>query len=157
MNQKILIVIIAILVIAGIYWVSEQGVKESAVNTPTNNTVISGPVGVTTGAGGEKHLTDTNGMTLYVNIKDEGQTAGNIQSVCDLECEKTWLPYIFDEDQPVITESNDPLLSKVNVFTRSDGRQQYALGTKPLYVNINDLNPSDMNGDMSENWMVAQP
>ena len=156
MNHKILILIVTILVIAGIYWVSKQGAEMPSDTNNIDNTVISDPIKLATKDDSE-YVVDPNGMTLYVNIKDEGQTIENMVASCDAECEQTWLPYILGENEPDIMGSSDTLLSKLNIFTRTDGRNQYSLGTTPLYRNVSDLKSGDMNGDVSEDWMVAKP
>ncbi len=164
MNKKISIILAVLVVVAGVYWFStikpgsgtpNQEQITSTVEDVEVTVAITGPLGVATGVNG-KYLVDKNNLTLYVNVKDEGQT-GDIKPSCNAECEKTWIPYLFNESESAITQSSDPLLSKLNLFTRADGKKQYALGTKPLYRYLSDLKPGDINGPLTGDWMVAQP
>jgi predicted lipoprotein with Yx(FWY)xxD motif len=101
-------------------------------------------------------LVDPAGLTLYVDVKDMN-SKGKIKSVCDAACEKSWLPYIYDPDKmDPLTKSSDPVLSRLNIFTRADGKQQYAYGTQPLYRYISDMKPGDVTGPITGDWLVAQ-
>ena len=63
----------------------------------------------------------------------------------------------MDETDPGISQSTDPLLMKLNAFTRADGKLQYALGNQPLYRNVDDIKLGDVNGAVDNDWMVARP
>jgi len=166
MNKQISVVLVVILaiVIVGVYLFSAVGSDNSGLDkqnelssteTINLNIVINGPVGVATGANGE-YLVDKNGLTLYVSIKDENPS-GKISQSCNSQCEKTWPPYLLEENETAITSTTDPLLSKLNYLVRSDGRQQYTLGTQPLYRYVDDLKIGDVKGDTGDDWKVAKP
>lgn len=169
MKKQISIILVILLGLAGVYWwktmnkpadsapqEKEVGQEQPEEQANANfNFSANGPVGTANGSSG-KYLTDKNGFTLYVSVKDENPS-GKITQSCDAQCEKTWSPYLLGEDEVAITGSTDPVLSKLNLFKRADGREQYTLGTQPLYRNINDLKQGDIKGDVSGNWMVAKP
>ena len=167
MNKKTLIIVVVLVVLALLYWLSSiepvntndsgaQNEVETSAPVAQINVVKKGPLGIASNSSGD-FLVDKNGLTLYVNAKDATQTSTNLKTTCNIECEKTWLPYLFEAVDPGITKSTDPLLSKVNIFTRSDGKQQYALGNQPLYRNVADSKLGDVNGNFTNDWMVARP
>jgi predicted lipoprotein with Yx(FWY)xxD motif len=175
MDKKVVVILVLVLAIAGAYyWYSTSTTSKTATNTapqqqqtqtPTNtattNTTTAklpelpskGPFAVMVGANGE-YLGDKNGLTLYVDIKDEGQK-GKVKASCDATCEKTWLPYIVDKSDYGAISTTTALFSKINVIDRTDGKQQYALGTKPLYRYVGDTKPTDIKGPVTGDWMVA--
>jgi predicted lipoprotein with Yx(FWY)xxD motif len=166
MDKKILAVVLVVLVIAGVYWFSSaktapSGSPSQAQTTTTTSTKPvaalegTGPIRIATATSG-KYLADKSGLTLYVDIKDEGQS-GKIKSVCTADCEKTWIPFIFDPNDSAAISSTSPLFSKINVFDRADGKKQYALGTKPLFRYVGDTKLGDVNGPVTTDWMVAKP
>lgn len=160
MNKYISITIAVLVVIAGIYWLSTIELTNSNAPEPSNEVSITvvekGPVGIASGPNGE-YLVDKRGLTLYVSIADEQQNGENIQPNCDAACEQAWAPYFLGAEEFGIDASDDTLLSKINVFTRTDGKQQYALGNQPLYTSVYDKALGDVKGDLSGNWMVAKP
>ena len=168
MNKKILalLAVVIVLVLGAYALISMRSNNRPAdnsadTNVSTNelqtiNAVINGPVGTADSEDG-KYVVSKEGLSLYVNLNDQGETA-NIVPTCDAACEKTWIPYIADQAKHgSISGSNDPLLSKINIFTRPDGRPQYALGTQPLYLYAGDLRPGDISGTSRADWMVARP
>ncbi len=165
MNKKISIIVVVLAVLALVYWLSTvkpvgYGTPEGTQNETQESTQVSvvekGPLGIATGAVGQ-YLVDKSGLTLYVKVSDAAANTSSIKTSCNAECEKTWLPYLLGAEEGGITESNDALLSKLNLFTRSDSKQQYALGNQPLYRNTNDSKLGDQNGNVSSDWMVAKP
>lgn len=166
--KQISIILVILLALAGAYWFKIM--KRPVVSAPQENEVteqeevqeqsnfnfnVNGPVGTATGANG-KYLTDKNGFTLYVNVKDENP-AGKITQNCDAQCEKTWLPFLLGADEAAITGSTDALLSKLNLFKRPDGKEQYTIGTQPLYHYVGDLKAGDVTSNLGANWQVAKP
>lgn len=96
------------------------------------------------------YLTDSKGMTLYVYTLDE-----RLKSKCDIMCQKTWRPFIYDGVN--LDLYSDKLSQRLNVLKRDDGSSQYAYGIKPLYYYINDNKPGDINGLATGNrdWEVV--
>ncbi len=84
-----------------------------------------------------QYLTDGNGMTLYVFGKESGK------STCYDACAKTWVPYKSDGEKLTGPEE---LTKRINVYTRTDGSNQYAYGQTPLYYYKDDQKPGDING-----------
>ena len=163
MNKKILILVVLV-VVAGVYWLStmtpsDYGTpnQEETANESESLVTITpkGPVGIATGASGE-YLVDRNGLTLYANLTSQN-SAGKITPSCNALCEKTWPPYLLGETEEGIGQSADPLLSKLNLFRRADGKMQYTLGTTLLYRNVNDAKTGDTNGELTSDWMIATP
>lgn len=168
MNKKIPVLLGAvILLIAVSAWLLSMKAKNTDTGATTTdqteispsaqsvNAVIKGPIGIVDKADG-KYLVTKDGMTLYVSSKDENPS-GTVKVTCNAACEKNWPPYLFDQTV-TLDQNSDPLLSKINIFTRADGTQQYAIGTQPLYTYVGDVNAGDISGQgMGNVWMVARP
>ncbi len=167
MKKLIAVIIVAIVIVGGAYWLSgmiKGGYSSPApVNsgsdnpstTPENTLSTKGPFGITSDATGQ-YLTDKAGLTLYVNLADEN-ASGKINPTCNATCEKTWLPYLLPSNEAAPGQSSDSLLSRVNLFKRADGKTQFALGTKPLYRYVGDVKMGDMAGASISSWAVARP
>lgn len=168
MNKKISIIAVVLVVLALVLWLStmtpsqsgmggEPDLTQNTENEAENISVVEkGPVGIASGAGTD-YLVDRNGRTLYVRNADALANTTSIKTSCNAECEKTWLPYLFGPEEEGLKETADPLLSKLNLFTRSDGKQQYALGNQPLYRHESDSKLGDKNGNLGNDWMIATP
>jgi predicted lipoprotein with Yx(FWY)xxD motif len=90
-------------------------------------------------------LTNSEGMTLYVfDIDPVGKSA------CKGPCEANWPPFAAsDTDKPA---------GDYTIITRDDGKKQWALKGKPLYLWSKDQKPGDKTGDGFRNiWHVAKP
>ena len=162
--SKILIILAVIAAAAaGIYWFfimqpadsSAPAQEEAEENVNQIAFIPKGPLGIASNADGE-YLVDKNGRTLYADLRSQSQ-AGKVTSGCDAQCELTWLPYLAGEGEGGLEQSADPLLSKLNLFQRADGKMQYALGTTLLYRNVNDLKAGDINKNLGDAWLVARP
>lgn len=105
-------------------------------------TLASAPAKVANGV-----YTGPTGMTLYTFDNDP---AGGGKSVCNGPCANNWPPLLAAEgDKP----SGD-----FSIVTRDDGKKQWALKGKPLYLWIKDTKPGDMTGDgFNKVWRVAKP
>ena len=75
-----------------------------------------------------------NLMTLYTYDGD-----GINQSACLDECAATW--------PPLLASDGDTSRGDFGVFTRSDGRKQWALMGKPLYFWRDEGKPGDIGGE----------
>lgn len=148
MNNKTAgIITLVILVLAGAYAIY------SKKNTPTKDTADTaaetGEVNLVAGrvVGSVKsdelgeYLTDYTGMTLYAFAGDK-----KLESRCNDDCLKNWIPYRWDATQKFETMTN-PLDKKVNAALRSDDTRQYAYGEQPLYYYAGDTKPGDTNGN----------
>ena len=118
-----------------------------------------GNLGIATTVGGEKYVVDRDGMTLYYNTADANQVGNAINWSCRGGCERTWSPYLVDEDSIALSPSTDPLLRNLNTFLREwDDRKQYAINSKLLYRFLGDKAPGDMGGEnFEEGWVIARP
>lgn len=166
--KKLFVLAILLLVLGGSYWFSVKKNQPALVvqteNNPSTTTqtdtafkvTLFGGIGVAQAQGGS-YLVDQGGLTLYYNTQDEGRSA-TAKPACSAECEKTWLPYLYDGvSGGIAPNSKDPLLSRLNFYTRADGQKQYSLGTKPLYRYVFDQKSGEQNGIGTTNWVVARP
>ncbi|WON78599.1 hypothetical protein [Serratia sp. UGAL515B_01] len=87
--------------------------------------------------------TNSQGMTLYHFDSDkEGQSS------CYDECAKAWLPLLVTGES-----SRSPGLGKIE---RKDGKFQWALNRRPLYLWHKDQHPGDITGAGVKNtWSLA--
>ncbi|SEJ73440.1 Predicted lipoprotein with conserved Yx(FWY)xxD motif [Variovorax sp. OK605] len=92
-------------------------------------------------------LVGPNGMTLYTFDKD---AAGSGKSACNGGCATNWPPFMAaDADKP----SGD-----FTIFTRDDGKKQWAAKGWPLYYWAKDTKPGDKTGDgVNSVWKTAKP
>lgn len=97
-------------------------------------------------------LTDTNGMTLYTYIPDDG--AGT--SRCVDACATAWPPAIVDGD--AVAPAGLP--KALGTTTRADGTKQLMYDNWPLYRYARDTEAGQIGGDGSLGagglWPVAQ-
>lgn len=92
-------------------------------------------------------LTDKAGMTLYTFDND---VAGSGKSVCNGPCATAW--------PPLYADANASASGDYSIVRRDDGRMQWALKGKPLYLWVNDKKPGDRTGDGFRNvWRIAKP
>jgi len=166
--KKIIIVILVLIVVAvGYAFFMKRDAQIPILTIPVSSgdrheTITiekKGNLGIATTADGEQFLVDKEGMSLYYNTADEGQVGKDIKWSCTSACEKTWSPYLVDEQSISLSPSTDPLLKNLNVFTRSwgDNRNQYALNSKLLYRYSRDTISGDAKGDTGNGWMLARP
>ncbi|WP_232417994.1 COG4315 family predicted lipoprotein [Methyloversatilis thermotolerans] len=79
-------------------------------------------------------LTDAAGRVLYVFDKDS-----EARSRCTDACAALWPPFTADADARPVGE--------YALFTRDDGRRQWALRGRPLYFYAGDQRPGESAGD----------
>lgn len=90
-------------------------------------------------------MTDNAGMTLYVFDMD---SAG--KSACNGPCATNW--------PPLLAQDGDKASGDYTIITRDDGKKQWALKGKPLYLWSKDKKAGDKTGDGFKNvWHVAKP
>lgn len=105
------------------------------------------------GAYGE-YLTDGNGMSLYLFLRD---AAG--QSTCYNECAEEWPPLIVkDKDISAGRWVNSDLLGTVK---RKDGSLQITYNGHPLYYYEDDQKAGDITGqdkkEFGAEWYLVKP
>jgi len=104
---------------------------------------------VATDAGGQSHLADGKGFTLYTFTKD---TAGT--SACTGPCESKWPPFQQKGVSP--GPGLDP--KSFGSIDRPGGGQQTTYRGMPLYRYSGDKAPGDTKGQGIGNaWYVAKP
>ncbi len=90
-------------------------------------------------------LTDENGMTLYILVRDEPG-----KSNCNGKCADAWPPLMVDA-------SATPA-ENFSIITRDDGSNQLAYKDRPLYLFVRDEKPGDTTGEgRGYAWFVARP
>lgn len=95
-------------------------------------------------------LTDANGMTLYVFMRDTPDVSN-----CNGGCAGTWPA--FQPPEGDLTEP-DGVTGILGVITRQDGTMQVTYNDMPLYHFSGDMNPGDTNGQgIGGVWFAATP
>jgi predicted lipoprotein with Yx(FWY)xxD motif len=153
MNKKILIVgviVVLVLIIGGgtVYFLLGRNEAQESVDVPRAGIEIPS-IKVATHATLGSYLTDANGRTLYVFIKDSANT-----STCEAECLAKW---------PVFSAGTikaDESLSggDFNTIVRKDGMSQTTFKTYPLYYYSGDKIKGDVAGQGLGNvWYIMDP
>ncbi len=96
------------------------------------------------------YLVDSQGMALYLFLKDEPG-----KSNCYETCAQNWPPLLV-EGEPLAGEGlNSELLGTTK---RDDGTLQVTYNGWPLYYFVGDQAPGDTNGqDVGEVWYLVSP
>ncbi len=90
-------------------------------------------------------LTDENGMTLYIFVRDEPG-----KSNCNDRCAEAW--------PPLMADANADAPENFSIITRDDGSTQWAYNDKALYLWFQDEKPGDTSGEgVRDVWLVARP
>ncbi len=96
-----------------------------------------------------KHLTDTEGNTLYFFKKDSPG-----KSACSGGCVEKW-PLYF---RPKVGAPKGLTAEDFGTITREDGQKQTTFRGYPLYYFAGDKKPGDMNGQgVNKAWFVINP
>ncbi len=94
-------------------------------------------------------LTDSQGMTLYVNKKDKPG-----ESACVDKCAQNWPPLTIKEGMQPVAGAGIP--GKLGQIERKDSTYQVTYNGMPLYRFAGDSQPGDMNGQgMGGVWSVV--
>ncbi len=119
-------------------------VVAGALPTPTAFTLLLG----TNGTLGD-YLTDEDGQSLYIFVKDTSTT-----SACNGACAALWVPLIGSA-----TGGSGVTGSMVGQITRQDGSMQVSYNGHPLYFFSKDVNQEDLKGQGygSGKWWVISP
>lgn len=83
-----------------------------------------------------KYLTDSRGMTLYWHVED---TVG--KSMCSDSCLEKW-PVYYRES---VVAPSGIVVEDFREIKRDDGKKQTTFRGYPLYYNVNDLDPGNIN------------
>ncbi len=130
--------------IKGVWYI--QGADGNSITTllptpPANEPTINVASNATYG----QILTDGNGMTLYVNLKDYKGI-----SSCDAICMQNWTP-LFTLGHPNAGQGINNLY--LGTATTTYGMMVVTYYGRPLYLYKGDMNPGDVNGeDMNISW-----
>ena len=90
-------------------------------------------------------LTDANGMTLYIFVRDDSG-----KSNCNGKCADAW--------PPLMADASATPAENFSIITRDDGSNQWAYKDKPLYLFVRDEKPGDTTGEgRGYAWFVARP
>jgi predicted lipoprotein with Yx(FWY)xxD motif len=95
------------------------------------------------------YLTDQDGRTLYILVKDSSTTSN-----CNGACVTLWPPLIGSA-----AAGSGVTATMIGVVTRQDGNDQVSYNGHPLYYFSKDVNPQDVNGQGfgNGNWWVLSP
>lgn len=97
----------------------------------------------------EKHLTDTEGMTLYWFKNDSPGT-----STCSGGCVANW-PIFYRE---TVAPTGDLKAEDFGTITRDDGQKQTTFRGYPLYYFVGDKNAGDTTGHgLKGVWFTVDP
>ncbi len=157
MNKKIIWVIIALVVIAGIYYAMTY---RSTYPTPVvenqapaaQQPATAGPV-LKTGTDSKlgTYITATNGFTLYAFAKD---TSG--VSNCLGPCATAWPPYIVPASGALAADA--AIKGKLGTIQRADKTIQLTYNGRPLYFWSKDTKVGDTAGNGFNNlWSIVKP
>jgi predicted lipoprotein with Yx(FWY)xxD motif len=127
---------------------SAAGSTPSAAGTSPAAGAVSLAVGQNATLG--SFLTDSQGHTLYVFMKDTSNT-----STCTGNCAQTWPPFT---SQGTPQAGSGVTASMIGTSSRSDGSTQVTYNGHPLYYYSGDKNMGDTNGQgVGGNWFVISP
>lgn len=97
-----------------------------------------------------KFLTDGNGMSLYISMKDV-----NNKNSCDAACLLIWRPVLVSGK---IIAGDGVNLANLGIITRQDGTHQVTYLGAPLYTYSKDVNPGDTTGHGIDGvWFLVTP
>ncbi len=98
-----------------------------------------------------KILTDGNGMTLYLFLKDTENTSN-----CYDGCATNWPPLLVSDGET--PTAGDGVSGVLGTTTRTDGTVQVTYNGMPLYFFAADAQPGDVNGqNVKDVWYVVHP
>ncbi|MBM3508088.1 MAG: hypothetical protein FJX64_10390 [Alphaproteobacteria bacterium] len=88
-------------------------------------------------------LADEKGMSLYTFDKDpEGK------STCVAACAEHF--------PPVLVVEGDMAMAPFSFITRDDGKRQWAIENRPMYLHAKDTAPGQTNGRAVEGWTTVK-
>ena len=126
-------------------------VATKAAATSVATVAVASKATVSIATSGDRRFVDSNGMTLYVFLKD---TAGSGTSACTAGCAAAWpAATVPAGTTPTPGDGVDGL----GVIKRDDGTMQVTYDGLPLYRFASDKAPGDENGKSVPNWTLATP
>jgi predicted lipoprotein with Yx(FWY)xxD motif len=161
-SSTVWIVVIAVIVIGGLWWLANMGGAPTAA--PVMPLATTGQPAATSGAAATQatldvamsptlgaYLTATNGMTLYKFAKD----AANVSN-CTSKCAVIWPPYIVSSTAGLVGGAG--ITGNIGTITRADGTLQVTYNSVPLYFYQPDVKPGDTTGQgVMGLWTVVSP
>ena len=168
-----IIIILAIVVVGGVYWYVQGGPGEEGAESQTTQMAehpvtmpasthmsdvqyVQGNGNLLLGTEGNAksgtYLIGFNGMALYTFANDTA-TASN----CTGACASIWPPYIV-ADSSALGNIQKGIPGKVGTVVRPNGALQVTYNGKPLYFYANDKTTSDTTGNGVKGvWHLATP
>ncbi|MCL6096729.1 MAG: hypothetical protein M1444_03590 [Patescibacteria group bacterium] len=121
---------------------SSPAVSPQSSSAPSNNVYM-----IKTNASKGDYLTDLKGITLYIFDKDKPGVSN-----CYNSCAAAWPPYTSG----ATAQSNLP--ANISVVKRTDGTNQFAYKSSPLYYYATDAKAGDITGDgVGGVWHIVKP
>lgn len=100
------------------------------------------------------YLTDGNGMSLYLFLKDS-----NGQSTCYSQCAQAWPPVLTKNKQ--VKSGKNVKSSMLGTIKRKDGSLQVTYNGHPLYYYEDDNSAGDVEGqdkmEYGAEWYLVKP
>jgi predicted lipoprotein with Yx(FWY)xxD motif len=145
-----LVVVVVSLALVGCAASDQSSVSPLAPGLPQTGASVSATLAVSQQSDLGEFLTDGEGRTLYIFVKDLPDN-----STCTDACAQTWRP-LTTGSAPVAGSGIDPTL--VGVISRADGTTQATYNHFPLYYYANDVAAGDVNGQgVNDAWYVLSP
>lgn len=138
---------ILVIVVGGIWWLSDQEMKMQAATQMATTTPT---VSVASNAQFPAYLAAANGMALYT-FKNDTPGVSNCSGTCITE----WPAYTVPIGTSLTAATNVP--GTLGTITRSDGTMQVTYNGLPLYFWIHDMKPGDVTGNGQDNFAIALP
>src|SRR5699024_636270 len=105
------------------------------------------------------YLTDGQGMSLYMFLKDTALHQDNPESTCYDECAEAWPPVLVKNKEVKAGARVDTTI--LGTVKRKDGTMQVTYNDYPLYYYVDDKEEGDIMGqdkkEYSYKWFLVKP
>ncbi len=129
------------------------GCGSSSPSTSASPSPAAATIAVATNSKLGQILVDGKGITVYLFVKDTGQS-----STCYTSCAQVWPPVLTSGPPQAGTGATASLLGTT---TRTDGKVEVTYAGHPLYYFVSDKQPGDATGQGVDNfgglWWVLTP
>jgi len=129
------------------------GCGSSSPSTSASPSPAAATIAVATNSKLGQILVDGKGITVYLFVKDTGQS-----STCYTSCAQVWPPVLTSGPPQAGTGAAASLLGTT---TRTDGKVEVTYAGHPLYYFVSDKQPGDATGQGVDNfgglWWVLTP
>src|SRR5713226_3667476 len=129
------------------------GCGSSSPSTSASPSPAAATIAVATNSKLGQILVDGKGITVYLFVKDTGQS-----STCYTSCAQVWPPVLTNGAPVAGTGATASLLGTT---TRTDGKTEVTYNGHPLYYFVTDKKPGDTTGQgvtsFGEIWYVMSP